>query len=133
MTREGSDAVSRDRGRGVLGRVRHPHRPLDDGADQYPQLRTPEKPDDPREVEPGYGLVEVELNDQLYGGVNCFSAAELGRDRLRLALARDDHMAQQFGGEVVVTFELDDAAFAGLRSGLERVFRDFPGFQVTAP
>jgi hypothetical protein len=105
---------------------------FDDGHDQYLQLRVPEVPEDPREVEPGYGLVEVEANSQLYCGVNCFSAAELGRARFRLALARDDRLVKQFGGEVVVTFALDDAAFAGLRAGLDRAFRDFPGFQVTA-
>jgi hypothetical protein len=37
---------------------------------------------------------------------------------------------RQFGGEVVVTFDLDDEAFADLRRGLERVFRDFPGFRI---
>lgn len=106
---------------------------FDDGADQYLQLRVPEAPEDPREVKPGYGLVEVEVNDQFYCGVNCFSAAELGRDRFRLALARDERLVRQFGGEVVVTFEMDDEAHAQLRAGLERAFRDFPGFRVRAP
>ena len=102
---------------------------FDDGQDRYLQLRTPEVPEDPREVEPGYGIVEVEVNDQFYGGVNCFSAAELSRSRFRLVLARDPRLVGQFG-EVVVTFDLDDAAFGGLRLGLERVFRDFPGFRA---
>jgi hypothetical protein len=105
---------------------------FDDGGDQYLQILTPEEPDDPREVEPGYGCVEVEVNSQLYSGHNCFSAAELSRDRLRLALARDERLVKQFGGEVVVTFELDDPAFADLQRGLSRVFRDFPGFRSPA-
>jgi hypothetical protein len=105
---------------------------FDDGGGQYLQLRVPEAPDDPREVEPGYGCVEVEINDQLYGGYNCFSAADLGRGRFRLGLARDDRLVRRFGGEVVITFDLGDAAFADLRRGLERAFRDFPGFRVAA-
>src|SRR5918998_277272 len=79
-----------------------------DGHGRYLQLRVPEEPHDPRDVEPGYGLVEVEINDQLYSGVNCFSAAELGRNRFRLMLARDPELIRQFG-KVVVTFDLDDA------------------------
>jgi hypothetical protein len=102
---------------------------FDDQAEQYLQLRVPEMPDDPREVEPGYGCVEVEINDQLHSGYNCFSAAELGRERFRLVLARDAALVQRFG-EVVVTFELDDVAFADLRQGLERAFRAFPAFRV---
>lgn len=104
---------------------------FDDQAEQYLQLRAPEQPDDPREIEPGYGCVEVEVNSQLYCGYNCFSAAELGRDRFRLVLARDATLVDRFG-EVVATFDLDDAAFAELRQGLERAFRDFPGFRVVA-
>lgn len=104
---------------------------FDDGQDRYLQLRAPETPDDPREVEPGYGLVEVEINDQFYSGVNCFSAAELRRDRFRLTLARDAGLVGQFG-RVVVTFDLDDDAFDDLRRGLGRVFRDFPAFCVEA-
>jgi hypothetical protein len=41
---------------------------FDDGADQYLQLRTEEEPEDPREVEPGYGRVEVEVKSQLHWG-----------------------------------------------------------------
>lgn len=104
---------------------------FDDQAEQYLQLRVPEVPDDPREVEPGYGCVEVEINSQLHSGYNCFSAAELGRDRFRLVLARDAELVRRFG-EVLVTFEQDDAAFAELRQGLGRAFRDFPAFRVVA-
>lgn len=101
---------------------------FDDGQQRYLQIRTPEQPNDPREVEPGYGLVEVEINDQFFGGHNCFSDAELVRGRFRLVLARDDRLVREFGGEVIVTFDLDEAAFAELRRGLQRVFRDFAGF-----
>jgi len=76
-------------------------------------------------------LVEVEINDQLYSGVNCFSAAELGRHEFRLMLARESELVRQFG-QVIVTFDLDDVTFAELRRGLGRVFRDFPGFRDTA-
>lgn len=104
---------------------------FDDQAEQYLQLRVPEEPDDPREIEPGYGCVEVEINDQLHSGYNCFSAAELSRDRFRLVLARDTELVRKFG-EVLVTFDLDDSSFADLRQGLERAFRDFPEFRVVA-
>jgi hypothetical protein len=92
---------------------------FDDGQDRYLQLRTPEQPHDPRDLEPGYGLVEVEVNNQLDGGVNCFEAAELFRGRFRLVLARDDRLVRRFG-ELVVTFDLDKEAFTALRRGLER-------------
>jgi hypothetical protein len=105
---------------------------FDDGGEQYLQILTPEEPEDPREVEPGYGTVEVEVNSQLYSGHNCFSAAELSRDRFRLTLARDERLVSKFGGEVVATFDLDDAAFDELKRGLARVFRDFTGFRVSA-
>ena len=104
---------------------------FDDGQDRYLQLRTPEVPMDPREVEPGYGLVEVEINDQLYCGVNCFSAAELLRDLFRLVLDRDALLLERFG-EIVTTFDLDDEEFAQLRQGLERVFRDYLAFRIDA-
>lgn len=105
---------------------------FDDGQDRYLQLRAPEQLEDPREFEPGYGSVEVEVNDQFYSGYNCFSTAELARDRFHLIFARDDSLVRQFG-EVLVTFELDDADFADLRSGLAHVFRDFTGFVMDSP
>jgi hypothetical protein len=99
---------------------------FDDQADHYLQLQAPET-DDPVEFEPGYGNVYVEVGTQLHSGFNCFSLAELGRDRFRLVLARDEAMTRI--GEVVVTFELDDGAFGELQDGLVSAFRAFPGFR----
>ena len=103
---------------------------FDDQAERYLQLQSPEA-DDPVEFEAGYGKVHVEIDDHLHSGFNCFSAAELHRDRFRLVLARDPAVTRF--GEVVVRFEVDDAAFAELRAGLAVVFRACPGFRVTAP
>jgi len=46
-----------------------------------------------------------------------------------MVLARDAGMTKF--GEVVARFELDDAAFAAVRVGLERAFRAYPDFRVT--
>ena len=102
---------------------------FDDEGGRYLQFQVPEELDDPRDFEPGYGSVGVEINDQLFSGSNCFSAAELERGRFRLVLARKAKLTERFG-EVIVTFDLDDVAFAELRRGLERAFRDFPGFRA---
>ena len=100
---------------------------FDDRADRYLQLQVPEA-DDPVEFEPGHGNVYVEIGDHINSGFNCFSAAELSRDRFRMVLARDAAMTRF--GEVVATFELDDEAFGELRRGMEQAFRAYPGFRV---
>jgi hypothetical protein len=74
--------------------------------------------------------VDVIVDDQHNSGFNCFSEAVLARDRFRIVFARDPHMTRL--GGVDVTFDLDDAAFAGLRTGLEFVFRAYPAFRVVA-
>ncbi|WP_020474648.1 Imm10 family immunity protein [Zavarzinella formosa] len=99
---------------------------FDDGADHYLQLQSPEA--DTEDFETGYGSVYVELDDQSNAGVNCFSAADLTRTSFRLTLARDAAMSNH--GIVVVTFEIDDDAYASLRLGLERLFRSFTGFST---
>ena len=99
---------------------------FDDQADRYLQLQAP-MADDPVEFEPGYGNVYVEVNDQLHSGFNCFSAAELARDRFRITFARDPAM-EKLGG-VEVTFAVDDAAFAELRQALTVAFRAYPGYR----
>ena len=108
----------------------------DDEKDQYLQFQSPEAddgtpdgvPDQALDWEEGYGAVDVIVDDQGNSGFNCFSAAELRRDRFRVAFARDPHMTKL--GGVEVTFDLDDAAFAELRKGLEFVFRAYPNFRV---
>lgn len=100
---------------------------FDDGGGHYLQLQAPEA-DDPAEWEAGYGNVYVEVDDQLHSGFNCFSLAELARDRFRLALARDADLVREVR-EVVVTFDLDAAAFDALRQCLGRVFRAYPGYR----
>ena len=101
---------------------------FDDRADHYLQLQAPEV-DDPAEYEPGYGNVYVEVDDQLFSGFNCFARAELGRDRFHVVFDRDAELVRRVG-EVVVTFDLDDAAFGELRRALERAFRAFGNFRV---
>jgi hypothetical protein len=101
---------------------------FDDQADHYLQLQAPEV-DDPVEYEPGYGNVYVEVDDQYFSGFNCFSLAELKRDRFRIVLAREEELVRRIG-EVVVTFDLDDKAFGELRRGLELAFRAFGSFRV---
>jgi hypothetical protein len=102
---------------------------FDDEGDIYLQLQAPEA-DDPVEFEAGYGNVYVEVNDQINGGFNCFSEAVLGRDHFRIVFARDPAMVAI--GEVVVTLDIDDAAFADLRQALARTFRHYPGYRDEA-
>jgi hypothetical protein len=90
---------------------------FDDEKDQYLQLQTPESKADALDWEDGSGF-------------NCFSEAELRRDRFRIVFARDPHMTRL--GGVEVTFDLDDASFADLRKGLEFVFRNYLAFRVVA-
>jgi hypothetical protein len=74
--------------------------------------------------------VDVIVDDQHNSELNCFSVAELSRDRFRVVFARDPHVSRL--GGVEVTFDLDDAALAELRAGLAVVFREFPGLQCSA-
>jgi hypothetical protein len=101
---------------------------FDNEKDQYLQFQSPEKREDALDWVDGYGAVDVIVDDQHNSGQNCFSEVELRRDRFRIVFARDPHMTRL--GGVDVTFDLDDAAFAELRAGLEFVFRDYPGFRV---
>ncbi len=103
---------------------------FDDEKDQYLQFQSPERREDALDWEDGYGAVDVIVDDQHNSGQNCFSEAELRRDRFRVVFARDPHMSRL--GGVEVTFDLDAAAFAELRAGLAFVFREYPGFQVVA-
>jgi hypothetical protein len=103
---------------------------FDDEKDQYLQLQTPESKADALDWEDGFGAVDVIVDDQHNSGFNCFSEAELRRDRFRIVFARDPHMTRL--GGVEVTFDLDDASFADLRKGLEFVFRNYLAFRVVA-
>ena len=73
----------------------------------------------------GMAAVHVERNDQgcsCYGGIACFN---LLRDRVRVTF--DERGARSMDGhkEMEITFDLDEAAFVKLRSGLQECFEGF--------
>jgi len=107
---------------------------FDDEAEHYLQIQAPETDDppedDPEEFEEGYGSVYVEVDDQINSGYNCFSRAELTRNRFRIFFAREPRLTER--GGVEATFEVDDDAFAELQRALTHAFRHFDGFHMAA-
>jgi hypothetical protein len=99
---------------------------FDNGAEQYLQLLGSV---DGYEVE--YPGVYVEIDDQHFGDHDCFSLAKLRRGSCRLVF--QGSAVLDAIGEIEVSFDPDDAAFAELRQGLERVFRSFASFHVGVP